>query len=134
MLRHVGDYDFGGHTALRVIEAKGEDAGGARAGYQFNFTVRSRVALKDGVEYLFDFYTVVVLPDVSVDEKQGSADLLAKVRGFSRPHAQEPQTSEKRGLRYSLELRQKKFRRDGQPDAMLLTIPWDSVGNDADSG
>jgi len=33
---------------------------------------------------------------------QGSADLLSKVRGLSRPHAQEPQTSEKRGLRYSL--------------------------------
>ena len=38
-------------------------------------------------------------------EKQGSADLLSKVRGFSRPHAQEPQTSEKRGLRYSLYLK-----------------------------
>ena len=36
------------------------------------------------------------------DIKQGSADLLSKVRGFSRPHAQEPQTSEKRGLRYLL--------------------------------
>ena len=34
--------------------------------------------------------------------KQGSADLLSKVRGFSRPHPQEPQTSEKRGLRYPL--------------------------------
>ena len=30
------------------------------------------------------------------------SDLLCKVRGFSRPDAQEPQTSEKRGLRYSL--------------------------------
>jgi hypothetical protein len=27
---------------------------------------------------------------------------LSKVRGFSRPQAQEPQTSEKRGLRYLL--------------------------------
>ena len=69
MLRHVGDYDFGGHTALRVIEAKGAGSSGARAGYQFNFTVRSRVALKDGVEYLFDLHTVVVLADASVDEK-----------------------------------------------------------------
>jgi len=69
MFQLVGDYSFGGHTALRVIEAKGAGLSGARAGYQFNFTVRSRVALKDGVEYLFDLYTVVVLPDSTVDEK-----------------------------------------------------------------
>jgi REP element-mobilizing transposase RayT len=36
--------------------------------------------------------------------EQGSADLLPKVRDFSRPHAQEPQTSEKRGLRYLVKL------------------------------
>jgi len=35
--------------------------------------------------------------------REGSAHVLSKVRGFSRPHAREPQTSEKRGLRYSLE-------------------------------
>ena len=34
--------------------------------------------------------------------EQGSADLLFKVRGFSLPQAQKPQTSAKRGLRYTL--------------------------------
>jgi len=37
-----------------------------------------------------------------VSSQPGSADLLSKVRGFSRPDAQEPPTSEKRGLRYPL--------------------------------
>ena len=35
-------------------------------------------------------------------QQQGSADLLSKVRAFSRPHAQGPQTAARRGLRYSL--------------------------------
>lgn len=69
MLRRVGDYSFGGHAAVRVIELKGVDSGRRKAGYQFNFTVRSRVQREDGDEYLFDLYTAVVLADGTIDEK-----------------------------------------------------------------
>jgi superfamily II DNA or RNA helicase len=69
MLRHVGGYDFGGHTALRVIGADGLEPRDAKASYQFDFTVRSRVARADGVEFLFDLYTIVVLADGSIDGK-----------------------------------------------------------------
>jgi superfamily II DNA or RNA helicase len=74
MLRYIGDYEFGGHTALRVIEAP--EVRKITAGYQFNFTVRSRVSREDGDEYLFDFHTVFVRSDGSVDRKL--ADLAAK--------------------------------------------------------
>ena len=67
MLRRVGDYSFGGHNAVRVIRANGIDSAAPQAGYQFNFTVRSRVQREDGDEYLFDMHTVVVLPDGSID-------------------------------------------------------------------
>ncbi len=66
MLRHIGNYDFGGHTALRVIKTEREVAA---AGYQFNFTVRRRVAREDGDEHLFDFHTVVVGGDGAIDEE-----------------------------------------------------------------
>ena len=67
MLRYVGDYDFGGHTAIRVIQAPGLSE--VAAGYQFNFTVRNRVQREDGTEYLFDLHTVVVLPEGSIDDR-----------------------------------------------------------------
>jgi superfamily II DNA/RNA helicase len=67
MLRRVGDYGFGGHTTLRMIPATGLDSAVPKAGYQFNFTIRSRVQREDGDEYLFDMHTVVVLPDGSID-------------------------------------------------------------------
>jgi hypothetical protein len=67
MLRYAGDYEFGGHTALRVIEAAGFDE--PVAALQFNFIVRSRVQRGDSIEYLFDLYTVAVRCDGSIDEK-----------------------------------------------------------------
>ncbi len=67
MLRRVGDYSFGGHSTVRVISANDLGSAAARAGYQFNFTIRSRVQREDGDEYLFDMHTVVVLPDGSID-------------------------------------------------------------------
>jgi hypothetical protein len=70
MLRRVGDYSFGGHTTVRMIP--GLDSGAPKAGYQFNFTIRSRVHREDGDEYLFDMHTVVVLPDGSVDAQLSS--------------------------------------------------------------
>lgn len=76
MFRRVGDYSFGGHTAVRVIQADGFDSAAPKAGYQFNFTVRSRVQREDGDEYLFDLHTFVVLPDGSLDDKL--ADLGAR--------------------------------------------------------
>jgi len=72
MLRRVGDYSFGGHNAVRVIRANGIDSVAPQAGYQFNFTVRSRVQREDGDEYLFDLHTVVVLPDGSIDAELSS--------------------------------------------------------------
>jgi superfamily II DNA or RNA helicase len=72
MLRRVGDYSFGGHNAVRVIRANGIDSAAPQAGYQFNFTVRSRVQREDGDEYLFDMHTVVVLPDGRIDAELSS--------------------------------------------------------------
>jgi hypothetical protein len=63
MLRQIGDYGFGGHTTVRVVESPLVKEGEAKAGYQFNFTVRRRVQREDGDEYLFDFYTAVILED-----------------------------------------------------------------------
>jgi len=72
MLRHVGDYSFGGHNAVRVIAGNGLGSVAPQAGYQFNFIVRSRVQREDGDEYLFDLHTVVVLPDGSIDAELSS--------------------------------------------------------------
>jgi hypothetical protein len=83
MLRRVGGYSFGGHTAVRVIQADRFDSVGPKAGYQFNFTVRSRVQRGDGDVYLFDSHTLVVLPDGSLDDRM--AELA--VREFSLPAA-----------------------------------------------
>jgi hypothetical protein len=76
MLRRVGDYSFGGHAAVRLIEAKGLGYREPKAVYQFNFTVRSRVQREDGDEYLFDLHTIVVPTDGSSDEKL--ADIAAR--------------------------------------------------------
>src|SRR5713226_4135407 len=75
MIRHIGEYDFGGHTAIRVIKSPDSGPDFIASGFQFNFTVRKRVAREDGDEHLFDFYTVVVRSDGSVDE--GLAELAA---------------------------------------------------------
>ena len=53
---------------MRVIESAGLKPGEAKAGYQFNFMVRSRVQREDGEEYLFDSYTIVINADGSADE------------------------------------------------------------------
>jgi len=60
MLRYIGEYEFGGQTAVRVIRTPEVVSGESLAGYQFNFTVRRRVAREDGDEYLFDMNTIVV--------------------------------------------------------------------------
>ena len=51
-------------------DAKCHDAYGEThiASFQFNFTVRKRVAREDGDEHLFDWHTVVVRCDGKVDE------------------------------------------------------------------
>jgi superfamily II DNA or RNA helicase len=72
MLRHVGNYDFGGHTALRVIEVADSEGVENTAAFQFNFTVRKRVPREDGDEHLFDFHTVVVRPDTTIDDRLAS--------------------------------------------------------------
>lgn len=69
MLRHVGDYGSGGHTAVRVIQPSGLKT--PTAALQFNFTVRRRVERGDGTEYLFDLHTVVVRTDGTIDEALG---------------------------------------------------------------
>jgi superfamily II DNA or RNA helicase len=68
MLHHIGEYDFGGHTANRFIKLPDSEPATLAAGFQFNFTVRRRVAREDGDEHLFDWHTVVVLADGTVDE------------------------------------------------------------------
>ncbi len=69
MFRRVGDYSFGGHTTARLIRADGFDLAAPKAGYQFNFTVRSRVQREDGDEYLFDLHTFVVLADGTIQAR-----------------------------------------------------------------
>ena len=69
MIRHIGKYEFGGHTATRVIKVSSSDLCTVGTGFQFNFTVRRRVAREDGDEHLFDFRTVVVRSDGVVDDK-----------------------------------------------------------------
>jgi len=101
MLRRVGDYSFGGHTAVRVIQADGLDSATPKAGYQFNFTVRSRVQREDGDEYLFDLYTLVVLPDGTLDERM--AEIAA--REFSLPDGPGDTALETLGQLESLDLR-----------------------------
>jgi hypothetical protein len=76
MLRRVGDYSFGGHTTARLIRANGFDLAAPKAGYQFNFTVRSRVQRDDGDEYLFDLHTFVVLADGTIDARM--AEIAAR--------------------------------------------------------
>lgn len=68
MIRRIGEYDFGGHTATRFIKLPDSGPDSIAAGFQFNFTVRRRVARADGDEHLFDWHTVVVLCDGNVDE------------------------------------------------------------------
>jgi hypothetical protein len=72
MLQQVGDYSFGGHTALREIEVPELQHDQLRAGLQFNFIVRSRVQREDGDEYLFSSHTVVVRADGTVDTELAS--------------------------------------------------------------
>jgi hypothetical protein len=72
MLQQVGDYSFGGHTTVRVIEAPELDRGETRSGIQFSFIVRSRVQRDDGDEYLFGSHTVVVRPDGTFDDELAS--------------------------------------------------------------
>src|SRR5260370_25992008 len=69
MLRYIGEYEFGGQTAVRIIRTPDVTGGESAAGYQFNFTVRRRVAREDGDEYLFDLHTIVVNAEGGVDEE-----------------------------------------------------------------
>jgi len=80
MIRHIGEYDFGGHTATRFIKAADSGLEETTAGFQFNFTVRRRVAREDGDEHLFDWHTVVVRADGEIDENL--AMLAAKEYSF----------------------------------------------------
>jgi superfamily II DNA or RNA helicase len=68
MIRHIGEYDFGGHTATRFIRVPDSGPNNIAVGFQFNFTVRRRVAREDGDEHLFDWHTVVVTSGGNVDE------------------------------------------------------------------
>ena len=67
MLGYIGDYEFSGHTAVRVLAAPWISE--LVSGLQFNFTVRKRVQRGDGTEYLFDLYTVVVRSDGKIDHR-----------------------------------------------------------------
>jgi len=69
MLRYIGEYEFGGQTAVRIVRTPEVISGESATGYQFNFTVRRRVAREDGDEYLFDMNTIVVNAEGGVDEK-----------------------------------------------------------------
>lgn len=67
MIRRIGSYDFSGHTATRVLKMSNPNFGAIVAGFQFNFTVRRRVAREDGDEHLFDWHTIVVRADGEID-------------------------------------------------------------------
>jgi superfamily II DNA or RNA helicase len=67
MIHHIGEYEFGGHTAVRVIKTNGFGTHDVRSGFQFNFTIRRRVPREDGDEHLFDFHTVVVSSEGQIE-------------------------------------------------------------------
>jgi hypothetical protein len=69
MLRYIGNYDFGGHTAIRVFKIQNSEEKEPVTGFQFNFTVRRRVAREDGDEYFFDLHTVFVNSNGKINEK-----------------------------------------------------------------
>ncbi len=69
MLRHVGSYDFGGHTAVRVVAVDRLCSPTPVAAYQFNFSVRSRLGREDGDEYIFGLFAVAVRGNGTVDER-----------------------------------------------------------------
>ena len=73
MIRHIGEYDFDSQTAVRVIRMPDLEGDSFASGFQFNFTVRRRVAREDGDEHLFDWHTVVVRADGGIDEKLAEA-------------------------------------------------------------
>jgi hypothetical protein len=73
MIQQIGDYGFGGHTAVRYIKIPGLVADEAQAGYQFNYIVRGRVQRQDGDEYIFGFHTVVISADGLPDERMASS-------------------------------------------------------------
>jgi len=65
MLTHVGSYDFGGLTAIRIIE--NNELEGLK-GFLFLFIVRQRITREDDDECLFDFYPVFSTEDGTIDE------------------------------------------------------------------
>jgi superfamily II DNA or RNA helicase len=73
MFQQIGDYGFGGHTAVRSISVPGLNADEAKAGYQFNFVVRGRVQREDGDEYIFGLHTVVISAEGLPDERMASS-------------------------------------------------------------
>lgn len=82
MLRRIGEYVFGGHTAVRFLESTDSASTSPAAGFQFNFIIRSRVQREDGDEYLFNFRTVVIRADGTADDDLSS--LAAKSYSVDR--------------------------------------------------
>lgn len=94
MLRFIGDYEFGGHTAVRYLPAPFLKK--IEQGLQFNFTVRSRVQRGDGTEYLFDLYTVVIGEDGKVDERLSQLAMeaySAEPKNLSASSSHEPDSA-----------------------------------------
>ncbi len=66
MLKFVGEYDFGGLTAVRRLN---HPSLAGRSGFLFLFVVRQRIEHETGAEYLFQLRPVFVRDDGTVDEE-----------------------------------------------------------------
>jgi superfamily II DNA or RNA helicase len=88
MFQQIGDYGFGGHTAVRLIKVHGLRPEEARAGYQFNFIVRGRVAREEGDEYIFGLHTVAISQDGLPDERMA----FSGAQLYSNPELQSVET------------------------------------------
>jgi hypothetical protein len=70
MLEHVGSYDFGGLTAVRVLK---EPRLAGRSGFLFAFVLRQRITREDSDECLFRFEPVFVTADGLIDDEAAAA-------------------------------------------------------------
>lgn len=126
MFKNVGDYDFGGNTARRILKSKERRS---RSGIQFNFIVRTRVERDEGTEYLFDYHPVVVGEDYKVDLE------LAKlaVEQYTSDEAKDPSTAAMSDIERAYTVAKEYVERevedlwDWDEDVQLLNVAFVSV-------
>ncbi len=72
-IKHVGNYEFGGMTAARLLDSGADPELKGKTGWLFVFVTRHRVANEYGDECLFTFVPVFVDPTGSIDTHAAQA-------------------------------------------------------------